>query len=370
MNGKKIVRFILLVICFCYCQIYAQNLQDKKEQLENLKDEINKQEELIKETERKKEKTEKDLDSTLQKKRDSEKEIKSLRESELVAREKLDNTMLQIKSTNVELDQLHILCEKVFNNLFFNHYHSLIDTDKQAENYVLAGLLMNTAENIYAKEGKINELESIRYRNSQEYEDYIWSSIVAKKKNKAIVTQISELKASIGNYDLERQKAIERKMELEKEAAALDELITKLQADITTDQFSYKFSTPRLIWPVRGEIIRNFGLQKSDQYKVSLRNDGIDIGVAEGTPIVAVEDGEVAFAEWYNGAGKLVIINHKNGFYSLYSHNSILMVSKGDRVYKNQQIAFSGKTGSVEIPCLHFELRKRGTPVNPLEYLE
>jgi len=154
------------------------------------------------------------------------------------------------------------------------------------------------------------------------------------------------------------------------EAEALDELITKLQTEVITEEFSYKFSTDKLIWPVKGKILRPFGEQKSTEYKVSTINNGIDIKAVEGTSVKAVDDGVVAFAEWYNGAGKLVIVDHQNGYFTLYSHNSSLLVSRGEDVVKGQPIAFTGKTGSVQEPSLHFEIRRRGVPVNPMDFLE
>jgi len=117
-------------------------------------------------------------------------------------------------------------------------------------------------------------------------------------------------------------------------------------------------------------LTKQYGEQKSDQYRVSLLNNGIDIGLAVGSEIMAVDAGVIAFAEWYNGAGKLIVIDHQNGFHSLYSHNSKLLVSKGDVISRNQIIALSGMTGSAEVPSVHFELRKRGAPVDPMDYLE
>ena len=168
----------------------------------------------------------------------------------------------------------------------------------------------------------------------------------------------------------EKETAEKWKNDLEKEAKALDDLIAKLQAEIVAQEYSFQFSTPKLIWPVQGKILKYFGEQKGDTYDVTVFNNGIDIKVDKGAEVVCVEEGVVAFAERYGNSGKMVIIDHKNGFFSLYSHNSVLLVSKGDEVNKNQVIANAGSTGLVDRPVLHFELRKRGVPVNPLEYLE
>jgi len=120
---------------------------------------------------------------------------------------------------------------------------------------------------------------------------------------------------------------------------------------------------------VRGKVIRGFG-QESRAYGTSVTNNGIDIAVAEGTAVVAADDGEVVFADRYGGQGNLVIIDHKNGFFTVYAYNSSISVGMGAKVKKGQTIARSGSTGSAQEPSLHFELRKDGKSVNPLPYLD
>lgn len=111
------------------------------------------------------------------------------------------------------------------------------------------------------------------------------------------------------------------------------------------------------IWPVKGKIIQSFHEQE---------NDGINISTPDGTPVVAIQDGEIAYAdEKLGGYGKLILIRHLNGFVSAYAHNSELLVKKGDRVSRDSVIAKSGHTGNVGSPQLHFELRRGSSPVDP-----
>jgi len=235
---------------------------------------------------------------------------------------------------------------------------------------LLACLVKSTAEEILSYTNQKNDLEKEKNNKQKEFENVQWSRIVAKKKSKNYKKDIGELAANISQLEKEKEQALELKERLEKEAVALNELISKLQSEIITEHYTYKFSTPKLIWPLKGKILKDFGVNKSELYNVSTMNNGIDISANEGTKVRAVEDGVVAFSEWHGGSGKLIIIDHQNGFFSLYSHNSTLMVSQGDIISKNQTIALSGKTGTADVPCLHFELRKRGNPVDPLDYLE
>lgn len=118
-------------------------------------------------------------------------------------------------------------------------------------------------------------------------------------------------------------------------------------------------------WPVRGRIISGFGTEPNGQ-----RNDGINLAVPEGTSVKAAEAGTVIYAgNELEGYGNLVLIRHADDWVSAYAHNSELMVKKGDKVRRGQTIAVAGMSGSVTSPQVHFELRKKAKPVNPLDYL-
>jgi murein DD-endopeptidase MepM/ murein hydrolase activator NlpD len=100
-----------------------------------------------------------------------------------------------------------------------------------------------------------------------------------------------------------------------------------------------------------------------------IEHHGIDFGVSAGTPIYAPDNGEVIYAGWYGGYGKVVIIDHGGDLTTLYGHTSSYVVDAGQRVKKGQVIAYVGSTGMSTGPHLHFEVRKNGTPVNPYIYL-
>lgn len=118
-------------------------------------------------------------------------------------------------------------------------------------------------------------------------------------------------------------------------------------------------------WPVRGRIISGFGAKPSGQ-----RNDGINLAVPEGTTVKAAEAGTVIYAgNELEGYGNLVLIRHADEWVSAYAHNSDIKVKKGDTVRRGQTIATAGMSGSVTSPQVHFELRKKAKPVNPLDYL-
>ncbi|SCY61766.1 peptidoglycan DD-metalloendopeptidase family protein [Alkaliphilus peptidifermentans] len=115
--------------------------------------------------------------------------------------------------------------------------------------------------------------------------------------------------------------------------------------------------------PTRGKLSSGFGT------RWGRRHEGIDISASSGTDIEAADGGKVSFAGWNGGYGNLVIIDHENGYQTYYAHCKTLLVEEGDRVYKGEKIATVGSTGNSTGPHLHFEVRKDGTPVNPLSFV-
>ena len=117
------------------------------------------------------------------------------------------------------------------------------------------------------------------------------------------------------------------------------------------------------IWPVKGSITSKFG------HRGQTFHDGIDISVPEGSPIVAVGEGEVIYRDQLRGYGNLIIIRHAGGFVSVYSHNKRNLVQDGQKVAQGEVIGEAGSTGKVTAPHLHFEIRKDNIARDPLHYL-
>ncbi len=119
------------------------------------------------------------------------------------------------------------------------------------------------------------------------------------------------------------------------------------------------------IWPVRGRVISGFGAKAK-----GLRNDGINIAAARGTPVLAAENGVVAYAgNELRGFGNLLLIKHAGGWVTAYAHTDKVQVKRGEKVRKGQKIATVGSTGGVKSPQLHFEMRRGRTARDPRKYL-
>ena len=119
-------------------------------------------------------------------------------------------------------------------------------------------------------------------------------------------------------------------------------------------------------WPVSGGLVAGFG----GTLPSGGRSNGVMIAAAAGTPVRAVADGRVVFADWMTGYGNILIIDHGGGTMSLYAHNDGLLKGVGDAVRRGDVIASVGSSGGLERPALYFELRRGGAPVNPVQFLQ
>ncbi len=126
----------------------------------------------------------------------------------------------------------------------------------------------------------------------------------------------------------------------------------------------------QLDWPVRGDIVGRFGLETHPRFNTQIHNDGLDIAAAVGTAVRAVAKGRVDAADDdFEGIGGIVVLNHGDGYYTLYSHLSEVSVRSGQEVTPGQTIGRVGDEGSLKGPMLHFEVRKGTAPQNPQTWL-
>jgi septal ring factor EnvC (AmiA/AmiB activator) len=165
--------------------------------------------------------------------------------------------------------------------------------------------------------------------------------------------------------------------ELERSAGRVDTLLKELleqRAKAATAQIRQRGGKShsllgQFLWPADGDVVGHFGRQKHPQFNTYVHRKGIDIRAPEGSGIRAVMAGTVAFADWLKGYGLVVILDHANGFFSLYAHASALFVKSGERVQAGQPIGTTGDTGMTNDNTLYFELREGAEPVDPVIWL-
>ncbi|WP_035000227.1 M23 family metallopeptidase [Bartonella tamiae] len=122
----------------------------------------------------------------------------------------------------------------------------------------------------------------------------------------------------------------------------------------------------KMRWPAQGRILSSFGHKEGTN-----TNEGIDIMVPEGSSVKAAENGVVIYADsGLKDYGNTVLIRHEDNIVTVYGYNSQLLVKKGQKVRRGDEIAKSGMSGIASTPRVHFEVRKNSTPVNPMNYLD
>ena len=129
-----------------------------------------------------------------------------------------------------------------------------------------------------------------------------------------------------------------------------------------TDSKLFEEMQGSLPWPVNGDLLASFGSVRNGS---GLTRQGVLIAAVTGQPVRSVHRGRVAYADWLRGFGLLLIVDHGDGFMSLYGHNESLIRDTGDWVESGEIIATAGDSGGYTEPSLYFEIRRNGEPVDP-----
>ena len=174
--------------------------------------------------------------------------------------------------------------------------------------------------------------------------------------------------------DVRRDRARERALLNEREASAR-ELEAKLDGLARTPSAPRPGAVPfasqrgRLAPPVPGGVLRGFGRVLDAEYRTETFRKGIDFAVERGEPVYAVAAGEVRFAGWFAGYGRMVILDHGDGYFSVSGHLDELKVALGDQLAAGDPIGSAGETGSLTGPRLYFEIRHGAEALDPAEWL-
>ena len=144
----------------------------------------------------------------------------------------------------------------------------------------------------------------------------------------------------------------------------LETLLNRLNRNVNVFAPEAPFASlkGKLHWPVHGKIVTRYGeLKKGGK----LKSRGITFAAAAGVEVHAISSGTVVFADWLRNLGLLLILDHGDGYMSLYGYNEVLLKQVGERVDRNNPIARTGDTGGQQRPGLYFEIRRGGNPLNP-----
>ncbi len=199
-----------------------------------------------------------------------------------------------------------------------------------------------------AEDEKLAELEKQQRAHLAELEQ--------ARERRSLVLANLEVQSRGRAQNLERLKGQQAALE-----KLLHELRTAMERFPVEGNDAFMRLRGKLAWPVSGQLVARFG----DARAGGVRWDGVLVATERGTPVRAVCEGRVIYADWLPGLGLLAIVDHGDGYLSLYGHNDKLFKAVGEHVAAGDTIAAAGDSGGSPRPELYFEIRKAGRPVDP-----
>ncbi len=199
-----------------------------------------------------------------------------------------------------------------------------------------------------------------RYQDRQAREKALGQDV------KSLEGLLASLRAAAARTEAERRAAAARAAQARKEQAATGRPATPGKVPPRVAATTPAPKVGGLGWPASGDLLARYGGKLPD----GRTSAGVLIGAPNGSPVTAVADGTVVFSEWMTGYGLILIIDHGNGYMSLYAHNESLLRDAGDRVRRGDAVARVGSSGGHGRPALYFELRRNGQPVDPATWLQ
>ncbi|MDR1453093.1 MAG: peptidoglycan DD-metalloendopeptidase family protein [Candidatus Margulisbacteria bacterium] len=245
-----------------------------------------------------------------------------------------------------------LLSDRSFSALADNahHYYKILEQDRK-----------NILELRALKRDISGKKENLEYQKK-----LIESTKKSIEQQKTLYEQRAKKQEQIGAALRVQRLAYEKREDtLLKNSKEIENLIKKMLRSGASEARG----TGKYIWPLKGVLTSQYGRRFHPVFKVWRTHSGIDIAAASGTPIKAADSGVVILSAWHGGYGRAIVVDHGKGFATLYGHLSKQNVKEGDKVNKGQVIGLAGSSGVATGPHLHFEIRIDGETTDPLPYL-
>jgi septal ring factor EnvC (AmiA/AmiB activator) len=176
---------------------------------------------------------------------------------------------------------------------------------------------------------------------------------------------VAALSASIEDKGTQLKQKEGNRKKLESLLSAIEEAVGKLE--LPSNYQPIKNARGKMPWPLGGKPSNSFGRSRNEG---KMRWQGITIPAREGATVKAIHHGRVVYADWLRGSGLLLIIDHGDGYMSLYAHNQSLLKDVGEWVTADTPISTAGSTGGQDSTALYFEIRHNGKPTDPAKWCQ
>lgn len=223
----------------------------------------------------------------------------------------------------------------------------------------------NNLQELTEKEKRLNSLKKELENNQKKVKSEEENLAEKKNQKESMLATVRRQHDSHERVLKELQEASNRILEIIRESERKER-----GKEYVPEGVEFAKLKGRLPWPVEGKIALPYGSQKDPQFNTPIFRSGAFIQSASDIYAKAVYTGKVVFAEWFKGYGQLVIINHGDGYHTLYGSLSEIFIKVGDIIKSKQAIGKIGMSGLINSPGLYFELRYKGKPLDPLQWLQ
>jgi septal ring factor EnvC (AmiA/AmiB activator) len=230
---------------------------------------------------------------------------------------------------------------------------------KLLESYkdTLAGLSEKEKQLVALKRDLVKNRETVRAEEA---------SLADKKtKKEMLLASVKREKVSSAKMLRELENASKKILEIIRDSEKAEK-----QKEVPFSGKGFPGLKGKLPWPVEGKVAIPYGSQKDPQFSTPIFRSGTYIQANDNAYAKAVYGGKVVFAEWFKGYGQLVIVNHGEGYHTLYGSLSEIFTKVGDIIKGRQAVGKVGNSGILNTPGLYFEVRYKGKPLDPLQWLQ
>lgn len=357
----------------------AQQQEVTPAQIEDLKDRIEDIDEWLADAEEDRSELEQQLVATERRIGELTRERRNLREKAEQQQQRLQELEQQEASLNKTLDrQREDLKQQIRSAWMEGDAPAVkvllneIDPDQMARTMTYYEYLSrNTVERLEAFQKSLRELRQTQARVVVTRAELTDTEATLSKRQQELSASRQEREQTLAALKTEIQSRRSERDELETDRKRLEKLLEEVQQAIASipapnESRPFRSLKDQLPWPVKGKVVSGFGDLYADG---KLRRNGLLISTDDEAKIRAIHYGRVVFANWLRGFGLITIIDHGDGYMTLYGHSSSLFTSPGDWVAAGETIAVAGQTGGTDSPALYFEVRHNGKPDNPGRWL-
>lgn len=297
------------------------------------------------------------------------------------ATSELNTIQTEIPKLKAKLNKEKDAVKKILVTLYkfgrFNYFELLLQVDNistlLSENKRLTVLAQYQENIINGYLNTIQELKTSEQRLELKRNEINQLLKNSRQKQQELVAQEKKNQALIREIDQNKKSHLQALSELQERAEQLQNLMKKLLEEKIQLPFPliplYE-KQGRLNWPISGRVVTRFGNIRHPKFNTITKNNGIEIAPRNDMVVKSIHQGIIVYTDYFEGYGKLIIIDHGMAYYTLYGHCSDFLVKKGDPVNAEQPIAVVGDISSMKGNTLYFEIRYKTKALNPLQWLK